>query len=139
MKYVKIKAKTYNEAMMKLRMEYGDDAIPVSHRYIKEGGLLWMHKSARIRDAVHAEKLGADAVIVVGLEGTGFKQAEQLPTMMTTVLAKKQIKIPFISAGGIGEARGFLGALAMGAGVAGNAKDSCLRVAVRGDEDLFER
>ena len=40
MKYVKIKAKTYNEAMMKLRMEYGDDAIPVSHRYIKEGGLL---------------------------------------------------------------------------------------------------
>lgn len=82
---------------------------------IKEGGLLWMHKSARIKDAVHAEKLGADAVIVVGLEGTGFKQAEQLPTMMTTLLAKKQIKIPFISAGGIGEARGFLGALAMGA------------------------
>lgn len=40
MKYVKIKSKTYNEAMMKLRMEYGDDAIPVSHRYIKEGGLL---------------------------------------------------------------------------------------------------
>jgi flagellar biosynthesis protein FlhF len=26
--------------MMKLRMEHGDDAIPVSHRYIKEGGLL---------------------------------------------------------------------------------------------------
>ncbi len=40
MKYVKIKAKTYNEAMMKLRMEYSDDAIPVSHRYVKEGGLL---------------------------------------------------------------------------------------------------
>ncbi|MDY6934241.1 MAG: flagellar biosynthesis protein FlhF [Spirochaetota bacterium] len=39
MKYVKIKAKTYNETMMKLKMEYGDDAIPVSHKYIKEGGL----------------------------------------------------------------------------------------------------
>jgi NAD(P)H-dependent flavin oxidoreductase YrpB (nitropropane dioxygenase family) len=82
---------------------------------IKEAGLLWMHKSARIKDALHAEKLGADAVIVVGLEGTGFKQAEQMPTMLTTLLAKRQIKVPFISAGGIGEARGFLGVLAMGA------------------------
>ncbi|MCG6535320.1 MAG: nitronate monooxygenase [Syntrophales bacterium LBB04] len=82
---------------------------------IKSGGLLWMHKSARVKDALHAEHLGADAVIVVGLEGTGFKQAEQMPTMLTTLLAKKMIKVPFISAGGIGEARGFLGALAMGA------------------------
>jgi flagellar biosynthesis protein FlhF len=40
MKYVKIKSGTYNEAMMKLRMEYGEDAIPLSHKYIKEGGLL---------------------------------------------------------------------------------------------------
>jgi flagellar biosynthesis protein FlhF len=40
MKYVKIKSGTYNEAMMKLRMDYGEDAIPVSHRYIKEGGIL---------------------------------------------------------------------------------------------------
>ena len=40
MRYVKIKAKTYNEAMMKLKMEHGDDAIPISHKYVKEGGLL---------------------------------------------------------------------------------------------------
>jgi len=39
MRYVKIKAKNYNEAMMKLKMEYGDEAIPISHKYIKEGGL----------------------------------------------------------------------------------------------------
>ncbi len=39
MRYVKIKAKNYNESMMKLKMEYGDDAIPISHKYIKEGGL----------------------------------------------------------------------------------------------------
>lgn len=39
MRYVKIKAKNYNEAMMKLKMEYGDDAIPISHKYVKEGGL----------------------------------------------------------------------------------------------------
>lgn len=82
---------------------------------IKESGLKWIHKSARVKDAIHAEKLGADAVIVVGLEGTGFKSPEQMPTMVTTVWALRELKIPFIAAGGIGNARGFLGALGMGA------------------------
>ena len=39
MKYIKIKANSYNEAMMKLKKEHGEDAIPISHKYIKEGGL----------------------------------------------------------------------------------------------------
>jgi len=82
---------------------------------IKESGLTWIHKSARVKDALHAEKLGADAVIVVGIEGIGFKSPEQLPTMITTVWAKNVLKVPFIAAGGIGDARGFMGALGMGA------------------------
>lgn len=82
---------------------------------IKEAGLKWIHKSARVKDALHAEALGADAVIVVGLEGAGFKSPEQLPTLINTTLATRQLKIPFIAAGGIGDAHGFLGALGMGA------------------------
>lgn len=82
---------------------------------IKESGVKWIHKSARVKDAVHAEKMGADAVIIVGLEGIGFKSPDQLPTMLTTILAKREIKVPVIAAGGIADARGFLGALAMGA------------------------
>lgn len=82
---------------------------------IKESGLKWIHKSARVKDAVHAAMLGADAVIVVGLEGAGFKSPEQLPTLITTTLATRQLKVPFIAAGGIGDAHGFLGALGMGA------------------------
>ena len=82
---------------------------------IKEGGVKWIHKSARVKDAIHAEELGADAVIVVGLEGVGFKNPEQLPTFATTTWGTKQLKVPFIAAGGIGDARGFLGALGMGA------------------------
>lgn len=38
MKYVKINAKTYNEALIKLREEHGDEAIPISHKYVKDGG-----------------------------------------------------------------------------------------------------
>jgi nitronate monooxygenase len=82
---------------------------------IEESGITWIHKTARVKDALHAEELGADAVIVVGLEGTGFKSPEQLPTMTTTVWGTRLIKIPFIAGGGIADARGFLGALGMGA------------------------
>jgi nitronate monooxygenase len=82
---------------------------------IKEGGIKWIHKAARVKDALHAESLGADAVIVVGLEGVGFKSPEQLPTLTTVTWGTKQLKVPFIAAGGIGDARGFLGALGMGA------------------------
>ena len=82
---------------------------------IESAGLKWIHKSARIKDAVHAERLGADAIIVVGLEGTGFKSPEQLPTMAAVVWGTKKIRVPFIAAGGIADPRGFVGALAMGA------------------------
>ena len=38
MKYLKITAENYNEAMKKLRLEHGDEAIPISHKYVKQGG-----------------------------------------------------------------------------------------------------
>ncbi len=38
MKYLKITAENYNEAMKKLRTEHGDEAIPISHKYVKQGG-----------------------------------------------------------------------------------------------------
>ncbi len=82
---------------------------------IKEAGIPWVHKSARVKDAVHAQELGADAVIVVGLEGVGFKSPEQLPTFTSVTWGSRQLRVPFIAAGGIGDARGLLGALAMGA------------------------
>jgi flagellar biosynthesis protein FlhF len=38
MKYFKITAENYNEAMKQLRREHGDEAIPISHKYVKQGG-----------------------------------------------------------------------------------------------------
>ena len=88
-----------------------DDLVPG----IKAGGLTWIHKAARVKDALHAQELGPDAIILVGLEGAGIKNPEQLPTMTTIIWGRKQIKVPLIAAGGIGDAHGFLAALGMGA------------------------
>jgi NAD(P)H-dependent flavin oxidoreductase YrpB (nitropropane dioxygenase family) len=82
---------------------------------IKEAGRKWIHKTATVKHALHAEKQGADAVIIVGLEGIGFKNIQQLPTMTTIAWAARKIKVPVIASGGIGDAHTFLGALALGA------------------------
>ncbi len=82
---------------------------------LKEAGVVWIHKVATVRHAVSAEKQGADAVVIVGIEGAGGKSPIQVTTLINIPLAAKVIKIPIIAAGGIGDARSFMAALAMGA------------------------
>jgi nitronate monooxygenase len=82
---------------------------------IKDAGLKWVHKVATVKHALSAERQGADAVVIVGLEGAGFKSRDQLPTLVSITSAIKQMKVPVIAAGGIGDARGFVAALGMGA------------------------
>ena len=82
---------------------------------VHEAGRVWIHKVATVRHAIAAERHGADAIIIVGMEGTGFKSVEQLPTLIGITNAVRMIKVPMIAAGGIGDARGMLGAMGMGA------------------------
>lgn len=91
---------------------YKPDALALR---IKQGGIRWIHKAARVKDAVHAQEVGADAIILVGLEGAGIKNPEQLPTMTTIIWGRRHIKVPLIAAGGIGDAHGLMAALGMGA------------------------
>ena len=82
---------------------------------VQEAGCHWFHKCALIRHALTAEKAGAEAITIIGMEAAGFKNPYQHTTLMNLTVAKKLLKLPIIAAGGIGEARGLVGTLAMGA------------------------
>lgn len=67
------------------------------------------------RQAQKAEKLGADAVMVVGQEGGGHIGRNDTGTIVLTPQVVDHISIPVISSGGIVDGRGMMAALALGA------------------------
>lgn len=70
---------------------------------------------AAARQAIKAEKLGADAVMVVGQEGGGHIGRSDLGTSVLTPYVVDEVSIPVISSGGIVDGRGLMASLAYGA------------------------
>ncbi|MRX71670.1 nitronate monooxygenase [Bacillus lacus] len=67
------------------------------------------------RQAVKAEELGADAVMAVGHEGGGHLGKDDTGTMVLIPAVCDAVSIPVIASGGIGDGRGLMAALALGA------------------------
>lgn len=67
------------------------------------------------RQALKAEELGADAVIVVGQEGGGHIGRDDTGTFVLTPTVVDALKIPVIASGGIADGRGYMAALSLGA------------------------
>ncbi|MBB4824075.1 NAD(P)H-dependent flavin oxidoreductase YrpB (nitropropane dioxygenase family) [Sporosarcina luteola] len=67
------------------------------------------------RQAVKAEELGADAVMVVGQEGGGHLGREDIGTIVLVPQVVDSVTIPVIASGGIGDGRGWMAAHALGA------------------------
>jgi nitronate monooxygenase len=82
---------------------------------IHEGGGIVLHKCASVRHAVSAQRAGADAVAIVGMEEGGHPGANELPTFVLGALAREQLRIPFALGGGIGCGAQIAAALLLGA------------------------
>jgi NADH:quinone reductase (non-electrogenic) len=67
------------------------------------------------RQAVKAEELGADAVMVVGQEGGGHLGRDDVGTMVLVPQVVDAVSIPVIASGGIGDGRGLMAAISLGA------------------------
>lgn len=67
------------------------------------------------KQAVKAEQLGADAVMVVGNEGGGHLGRDEVGTMVLIPQVVDSVSIPVIASGGIGDGRGWMAAHALGA------------------------
>ncbi|WP_203332502.1 NAD(P)H-dependent flavin oxidoreductase [Planococcus beigongshangi] len=67
------------------------------------------------KQAIKAESLGADAVMVVGHEGGGHLGRDDIGTMVLIPQVVDAVSIPVIASGGIGDGRGLMAALALGA------------------------
>ncbi|CEG26672.1 NAD(P)H-dependent flavin oxidoreductase [Bacillus sp. B-jedd] len=67
------------------------------------------------RQAIKAEELGADAVMVVGQEGGGHLGKEDTGTMVLIPRVVDAVSIPVIASGGIADGRGMMAAFALGA------------------------
>ena len=84
-------------------------------KVLKDAGIKVFHAISTPKHAKKSEEIGVDAVICEGFEAGGHKGFTELTTMVLTPMVADAVKIPVITGGGIGDARGVLAALALGA------------------------
>ncbi|MFD6442917.1 NAD(P)H-dependent flavin oxidoreductase [Peribacillus sp. NPDC060186] len=82
---------------------------------LKEHGFTVIHKVASVKNALSAEKLGVDAVVIVGNETGGHPGMGDVGTLVMLPRVADTVKIPVLAGGGFSDGRGLISALALGA------------------------
>ena len=82
---------------------------------LKENDIKVIHKCTTVRHALKAEGIGCDAASVDGFECGGHPGEDDIPNMILLPRAAEELKIPFVSSGGMADARSLVASLAMGA------------------------
>jgi len=110
------------EEYINVALEEGTPIIETSGRspepymaWLKASGVKIIHKASRVRDALTAARLGADAVIIIGYEAGGHPGMDEVGTMVQLNAALSALSIPVIAGGGFADGRGLAAALACGA------------------------
>ena len=84
-------------------------------KLLKDAKVKTMHRATRTRDIKTAERVGADAVTILGMEAAGHPGEEDVTSLVRIPVAVEAVNVPVIAAGGIADAQGFVAALALGA------------------------
>jgi NAD(P)H-dependent flavin oxidoreductase YrpB (nitropropane dioxygenase family) len=82
---------------------------------LKEAGVRVIHKCTSVRHALKAESIGCDAASVDGFECGGHPGEDDIPNMILLPRAAEELSIPFVSSGGMADARSLVASLALGA------------------------
>ncbi len=82
---------------------------------LQDAGIKVLHAISTARHAQKAEAAGVDAVICEGFEAGGHKGFTELTTFVLTPMVADAVRIPVVAGGGIGDARGMLAAMVLGA------------------------
>lgn len=82
---------------------------------LKDAGITVIHKMTSIRHATSAQKLGVDAITLIGYGSGGHIGMDNVASFVMIPMAVSRLDIPVIVGGGVADGKGFLGALAMGA------------------------
>jgi NAD(P)H-dependent flavin oxidoreductase YrpB (nitropropane dioxygenase family) len=82
---------------------------------LQDAGVKVFHCITTPEQAIRAEKAGVEAIVTEGFEGGGHLGVEDLTTMTLVPLVASAVKIPVVAGGGIGDGRGFMAALSLGA------------------------
>ncbi|CAB5010385.1 MAG: nitronate monooxygenase [Actinobacteria bacterium] len=82
---------------------------------LKAAGVTTFHVVPSLRGALKAIAAGADGLVVEGIEGGGFKNADGASTMVLVPLIAARVGVPIIAAGGICDGASMAAAFALGA------------------------
>lgn len=82
---------------------------------LKANGVKVIHKATSVRHSLTAQRIGVDAIAIDGFECAGHPGEDDVPLMVLLPAAAEALDIIIIASGGIGDARGLVASLALGA------------------------
>jgi enoyl-[acyl-carrier protein] reductase II len=84
-------------------------------RAFKDAGITTMHVVSTTEQAKKMEAAGIDIVIAEGGESGGIVSKNIISTLVLIPLVADAVSVPVVAAGGIGDARGLIASIALGA------------------------
>ena len=82
---------------------------------LKAAGITVYHAVPTVEAALKCVDAGIDGLVVEGAEGGGFKNPEEVSTLVLLQAIRARVEVPLIAAGGICDGRGMAAAFALGA------------------------